>query len=165
VYGHRQVNHQLMMLTDEYINFKKKANEKYVQMSQVIERQKHEHQELLQKAGTSPYMGTLLSQITTGNMQQYDRIADTYPDYNTPTISGLSTPARTQSQMETHLRRLSALSSVPPPQRLLWLDKNLSREVLDRRSQQNQQMNQQCPPQTSLPIAGRSIPVKVIQHG
>lgn len=47
VHGHRQVNQQLMMLTDEYINFKKKANDKYVQMSQVIERQKHEHRDLL----------------------------------------------------------------------------------------------------------------------
>ena len=36
VQGHRQVNQQLMQLTDEYMNFKKKANDRYVAMAQVI---------------------------------------------------------------------------------------------------------------------------------
>lgn len=92
-------------------------------------------------------MGTLLSQITTGNMQQYDRIADTYPDYNTPTISGLSTPARTQSQVQTHIKRLSALSSVPPARRLLWLDKEVARKVQEQKQTKGERNQVQGLPQ------------------
>ena len=35
---------------------------------------------------------SLMSQITTGNMEQYHRVVDNYPDCATPTNSGISTP-------------------------------------------------------------------------
>lgn len=92
VVGHRQVNHQLMMLADEYSNFKKKANEKYIQMAQVIQRQKQKEKELQVMKGVSPYMGSLLSTLTTENMKQYNKVADHFPNVMTPTISGMSTP-------------------------------------------------------------------------
>ena len=71
---------QLMELTDAYCNFKRMANQKYNQMSKIISRQKTSETELRVIAGASPYMATLFSTLTTGNMKQYHRVADHFPN-------------------------------------------------------------------------------------
>ena len=132
VIGQRVVNQQLMMLTDEYNNFKRKANEKFVKMAQVIERQKQKEIELQKMIGCSPYMGTLMSEITAGDMKRYHRVAEQFPYISSACNSGLSTPARTQFQLETHNERLQSITAIPPANRLMWLDKEIGQQVKRR---------------------------------
>ena len=84
-----------MKATDAYSNFKMNANIKFFEMAHVISRQKRKEKELQELAGVSPFMGTLMSTLTTGDMKAYNKAADNYPDCPTPTQSGLSTPEPT----------------------------------------------------------------------
>ena len=120
------------MMTDEYKNFKRKANQKFVEMNQVIERQKQKEKELQQHVGTSPYMSSLFSTLTTGNMRHYYRVADQFPDVSSACNSGISTPAWTNYQFETHNERLQSINAVPPAKRLMWLDKEIGQQVQQR---------------------------------
>ena len=129
VVGHRQVNQQLLMLADEYSNYKQKASQKYYEMSSIIQRQKRKEMELQQVNGLSGYMGSLMSTLTTGDMKQYNRVADKYPNCKTPTISDLSTPEQNTKQRSTHEMRLSGMSCVPAAKRLQWLNEDLAKEV------------------------------------
>lgn len=122
-----------MLLANEYSNFKMKAHERFWKMTEVIAKQKQNERDQNIKSGLSPYMGTLMSTLTTENMKQYNNIADNYPYCKTPSKSGISTPEQTSGQARNHLDNLSAIASVPAPKRLMAFDADIGREVEARK--------------------------------
>ena len=92
VFGQRLVNQQLMLTTDVYHNFKKKACDKIFEQQKVIARQRQNEIEHQQQNGLSPYMGKLMSTLTTRDMKLYNQIADKFPNHKTPSVSDMSTP-------------------------------------------------------------------------
>jgi len=92
VHGQRQVNHQLIQLSDIYSNYKVKSIAERVKMAKEIEALKQSNREILNKTGSTPYVSSLLSNLNSGNMLQYMNVADNFPNCKTPTISDLSTP-------------------------------------------------------------------------
>jgi hypothetical protein len=132
VVGQRVVNQQLMMLTDELNNYKREATTKIFDLQRVVEEQRKKEKELLVKTGNSSYMGAILSTLTTGDMGLYNQVADHFPDRCSPKSCGMKTPRRTHYQLETHNERLQSITAVAPAGRLLWLDKQIGRQVKQR---------------------------------
>jgi len=111
-----------MLVTDEYTNYRKKANKMITEMRQIINRQREKEKELNKNMGLSPLMSQLMSTLTTQNEKRYNKIADTFPDYKTPSSSSMSTPEQTTGQRATSNMRLDVMCSVPPPKRLQFLN-------------------------------------------
>ena len=91
----RFINRQLILLSEEYNNFKTKANDKFCELLEVIKKQRENEKQMNVQRGMTPYMATLMSVSTTGDMNLYNKVAKDFPNCKTPTNSGISTPSPT----------------------------------------------------------------------
>ena len=129
IVGQRLLNHQLIVMTDQFNNYKAKVNAIFENQRKVIKDQKEEQKRLLQQQGHTGYGASLFSTLTTNNMKQYDLVADNYPAHQTPSVSAISTPEQNTNQRRNYYPRLSALAVVSPARKLQFLDREMYSEL------------------------------------
>jgi hypothetical protein len=98
-------------------------------MQTVIQRQRVKEKELQAQIGLHPYMGALMSTLTTGNMKQYMNIADNFPNQMSQTKSDISSPGQTLGQRQTYYQRLDVLATIKPANKIRFIDKDVDNEV------------------------------------
>ena len=84
-----------------------------------------------------------MSELTAGDMKQYMKVADNYPNVKTPSISDMSTPDQNTEQKQSHMTRLRNISSVPAPKRLQYLNPEIAKELQEHKDLEMKQVEMQ----------------------